>query len=75
MTWPVAKDWRRTKVAEGESWMMPVSHGSSRFRLARRAKNEPTKGYDLGTFELELELKKIKKKSSESKGIRMSSRN
>lgn len=60
-------------MAEGESWMMPVSHGSRRFRLARRAKNEPTKGYDLGT--LELELKKIKKKRSESKGIRMSSRN
>lgn len=64
-------------MAEGESWMMPVSHGSRRFRLARRAKNEPTKGYDLGTLELELELelKKIKKKRSESKGIRMSSRN
>lgn len=60
-------------MAEGESWMMPVSHGSRRFRLARRAKNEPTKGYDLGT--LELELKKIKKNRSESKGIRMSSRN
>ena len=75
MTWPVAKDWRRTKVLEGESWMIPVSHGSRRSRLARRAKNEPTRGYDLGTLELELELKLKKMKRSESKGIRMSSRN
>ena len=43
--------------------------------MARRAKNEPTRGYDLGTLELELELELKKKKRSESKGIRMSSRN
>ena len=62
-------------MLEGESWMIPVSHGSRRSRLARRAKNEPTRGYDLGTLELELELKLKKMKRSESKGIRMSSRN
>ena len=63
-------------MLEGESWMIPVSHGRRRSRLARRAKNEPTRGYDLGTLELELELelKKKKKKRSESKGIRMRSR-
>ena len=61
-------------MLEGESWMIPVSHGSRRSRLARRAKNEPTRGYDLGILELELELKKKKKKKSESKGIRMRSR-
>lgn len=61
-------------MLEGESWMIPVSHGSRRSRLARRAKNEPTRWYDLGILELELELKK-KKRRSESKGIRMSSRN
>ena len=43
--------------------------------MARRAKNEPTRGYDLGTLVLELELELKKKKRSESKGIRMSSRN
>ena len=57
-------------MLEGESWMIPVSHGRRRSRLARRAKNEPTRGYDLGTLELEL-----KKKKTESKGIRMSGRN
>ena len=62
-------------MLEGESWMKPVSHGSRRSRLARRAKNEPTRGYDLGTLVLELELELKKKKRSESKGIRMSSRN
>ena len=61
-------------MLEGKSWMIPVSHGSRRSRLARRAKNEPTRGYDLGTLELELELKLKKMKRSESKGIRMRSR-
>ena len=51
-------------VAEGESWRMSESHGCRRFRLAKMANDEPTRGYDLGTLDLdlELELRKTKKR-------------
>ena len=72
-TWRLEQERRRTKVAEGESRRISQNHWSWRSRLARMAKNEPTRGQDLGALELDLEVvrKKKKKKNRESKGIRM----